>query len=119
MTTIDLARSRANYARLRVPDWLPDPLIVPMSVYGHAMVENAAAALVAYRFAHRAVRLVLANGSEHIGWVADLHVVRDPNPDGEASHGAVLIETEGDEAFVIDLASIRQIEDCKALADRI
>ena len=119
MTTIDLARSRANYARLRAPGWLPDPPIVPMSVHGHTMVENAAAALIAYRFANRAVRIVLADGAEHIGWVADLHIVRDADPDGEASHGAVLIETEGDEAIAIDLASIRQIEECAGLADRI
>ena len=119
MTTIDLARSRANYARLRVPDWLPDPPIVPMSVQGHAMVENAATALVAYRFTHRAVRIVLAGGTEHIGWVQDLHVVRDPDPDGEALHGAVLIETESDKPTVVDLAHVRQIEECAALADRI
>ena len=119
MTTIDLARSRANYARLRVPDWLPDRLTVPMSAQAHAMVENAASALVTYRFACRAVCVILTDGTKHVGWVADLHVVRDADPDGEASHGAVLIETEGDVATVIDLASIWQIEECKSLADRI
>ena len=119
MTTIDLARSRAVYARLRMPDWLPNRLTVPMSVHGHIMVENAAAALIAYRFAYRAVRIVLADGAEHVGWVKDLHVVRDADPDGEASHGAVLIETEGDEPIVVDLAAIRQIEECVALADRV
>ena len=119
MTTIDLDRSRAIYARLRVPDWLPDRLTVPMSVYRHTMVENAASALVAYRFANRAVRIILVNGAEHVGWVKDLHVVRDADPDGEASHGAVLIETENDDAIAIDLASIRLIEECVALADRI
>ena len=118
MTAVDLARSRANYARLRVPDWLLDRLTVPMSVHGHTMVEDAASALIAYRFANRAVRIVLASGAKHVGWVADLHVVRDPDPDGEASHGAVLIETVGDEV-IVDLTHVRQIEECATLADRI
>lgn len=119
MTATALARSRATYARLRVPDWVPAPLTVPMSEHGHAMVENAAAALAAYRFANRPVRVALADGTERVGWVADLHVVRDPDPDGEASSGAVLIERENGALAALDLFDVRRIEECLALADRI
>lgn len=119
MTTIDLARSRAAYARLQAPDWLPDPLTVPMSVCEHAMVENAAAALRTYRTANRAVGIVLADGTERVGWVECLHVVRDPDPDGEASRGAVLMGTQDGGSVAIDLTEVRRIDECKALADHI
>ena len=119
MTTIDLARSRAAYARFRAPGWLPDSLTVPMSVQGHAMVENAAATLRAYRIANRAVRIALADGTEHVGWVEDQHVVRDPDPDGEGSSGAVLMGTQDGASVAIDLSHVRQVAECEALADRI
>lgn len=119
MSLIDLARSRAAYARLRAPDWPPHRLVVPMSVHGHAMVENAAAALRAYRTANRAVRIALVDGTEHVGWVEDLHVVRDPDPNGEALSGAVFLTLAGGGALAIDLAQVRAIGDCASLDDWI
>ena len=82
-----LEQSRERYARLRAPDWVPAPLVTPMSVRTHMMIEHAGAALTAYYFGGTAVRVVLSNDTAYVGWIESLYTVRDPDPDGEGTTG--------------------------------
>ena len=114
-----LEQSRERYARLRAPDWVPAPLVTPMSVGMHMMIEHAAAALLAFYFAGTAVRIVLSDDTAHVGWIESLYTVRDPDPDGEGTTGAALLVPPAGVGVAFDLAYVRSVSVCAELADRV
>ena len=114
-----LEQSRERYARLRAPDWVPAPLVTPMSVRTHMMIEHAAAALMAYYFASTAVRIVLSDDTSHVGWIESLYTVRDPDPNGEGTMGAALLVPPTGDGVAFDLAYVRRVEECPELSDRV
>ena len=118
-TALEQSRERYARSRLAVPHWVPTRLTVPMSVAMHQMIEQSASALLAYHLAGRAVRVGLADRTTHVGWVEAIYTVRDPNPDGEGTRGAVLVVPVTGPGVAFDLAHVRQLEECCELADRI
>ena len=114
-----LEQSRERYAKLQVPDWVPAPLVMPMSVRTHQMIEHSAAALMAYHLAGTALRLTLADGETFVGWIESLYTVRDADPDGEGTRGAALLVPPAGDGVAFDLAYVRQVSRCVELADRI
>ena len=118
-TALEQSRERYARSRLAVPRWVPTPLTVPMSLVMHEMIEQSASALLAYHLARRAVRVGLADRTMHVGWVEAIYTVRDPDPDGEGTRGAVLIVPVAGSGVAFDLAHVRQLDECRELADRI
>ena len=114
-----LEQSRERYARLRAPDWVPAPLVAPREPQTHAMIEHAASALMAYYLAGSAVRIGLADRTEHAGWIESLYTVRDPDPSGQGTTGAALLVPPTGDGVAFDLAYVRSVSECAELADRV
>lgn len=114
-----LEQSRERYARLRAPDWVPAPLITPRTMRTHTIIEHAAAALMAYHHAFKAVRVVLADGTAHRGWIESVYTVRCPEAHGTGTSGAALLVPPQGDGVAFDLAYLRQVEEGVGLEDRI
>ena len=114
-----LEQSRERYARLRVPDWVPAPLVTPSTARTLTMIEHAASAVMAYYFAGTAIRIVLSDDTTYVGWIESLYTVRDPNADGEGTMGAALLVPPKGDGVAFDLAYVRRVEECAELNDRV
>ena len=113
-----LEASRERYARLRAPGWVPASVRDATEERERAVVEHSAAALAAYYRAEGAVRVRLADGSSHVGWIESVYSVHDTHSGRTIRGAALLVPVEGD-GVAFDLTLVRSVAGCAALADRV
>ena len=113
-----LEASRERYARLRAPDWVPVSVRDATGEGERAVVEHSAAALTAYYRAAGAVRVHLADGTSHVGWIESVYSVHDPRSGRTMRGAALLVRPEGN-GVTFDLAYVRCVEEWGELDERI
>ena len=113
-----LEASRERYARLRAPSWVPASVRDASEERERSVVEHSAAALTAYYRAEGVVRIHLADGSSHVGWIESVYSVHDPHSGRTLRGAALLVPAEGD-SVAFDLTLVRRVAGCEALTDHV